>query len=55
MPYLICNKKSYVNFWGKTPSFPKKFSNVPTKQFFTVFSENTASLKKLLNKEIFSV
>ncbi len=25
---LICDEKSYVNFWGKTPTFPKKGSNV---------------------------
>ncbi len=39
---LICDKKGYVNFWGKAPHFPKKLLNVPLKQFFTVFSENIA-------------
>ncbi len=41
--YLICDKKSYVNFWRKMPTFPKKLSNVPLKQFFT---ENTAFFEK---------
>ncbi len=33
--YLIRGKKVYINFWGKMPSFPKKWSNVPPKQFFS--------------------
>ncbi len=40
--------KSYFNFWGKTPPFPKKLSNVPRKHFFVVFSENTAFFKKIV-------
>ncbi len=39
-------KNRYVHFWGKAPPFPKKLSNVSPKQFFTVFSENTAFFGK---------
>ncbi len=42
----MCDKKSYVNFWCKTPPLPKKLSNGPPKLFFAVFSENTAFFKK---------
>ncbi len=38
---VLCGKRSYINFWGKMTPFPKKWSNVPPKQFFTIFSENT--------------
>ncbi len=38
--------KRYVNFWRKTPTFPKKLSNVLTIQFFTGFSENIVFPKK---------
>ncbi len=44
--YLICDKKDYVNVFGDMPSFPKKWSNVLPKEFFMVFSENTAFFEK---------
>ncbi len=31
-----------------TPPFPKKLSNVPQKQFFTVFLEHTAFFRKIV-------
>ncbi len=40
--------KSYLNFGGKTPPFPKKSSNVPRKQFFVIFSENTTFFKRIV-------
>ncbi len=43
---LFVIKKSYGNFWNKTPPFPKKSSNVLPKQFFTIFSENIAFFEK---------
>ncbi len=52
--YLICDKKGYVNFLDKTPSVPKKLPNVPLKQFFLIFLENTGFFLKLLNKKIFA-
>ncbi len=48
-------KNSYANFWGKTPPFSKKLSNVSPKKFFTVVSGNTAFFEKLLNKKIFTI
>ncbi len=33
----MCDKKGYVNFWGKKPPFLKKLSNVPPKQLFVGF------------------
>ncbi len=37
-------KKSYV----KTSPFPKKLSNAPQNQFFSIFSKNTAFIKKIV-------
>ncbi len=44
-PYLWL-KKSHVNFWRKEAFFPKKLSNAPPKQFFTIFSGNTVFFQK---------
>ncbi len=33
------------------PSFPKQWSNAPSKQFFAVSSENTAFSEKTVNTE----
>ncbi len=41
-------KKSYVGCRGKTPPFSKKLSNVPPKQFFKIFSENTVFFRKIV-------
>ncbi len=50
----IFDKRCYVNFWGKRFPFPKKLSNVPLKQFFTVFSENTAVFEKIVELKKYS-
>ncbi len=38
--HQICGKRSYINFWSKAPSFPKKIVKWCTKTF-TVSLENT--------------
>ncbi len=47
----FCVKKGYVNFLGKMRPFPKKWSNVHLKQFFTVFSENAAFFEKIVESK----
>ncbi len=44
---VISNIIGYINFWGKTPSFPKKWWNVPPK-FLAIFSENTAFFEEIV-------
>ncbi len=46
---IVWNER-FADFWGKTPPFPKKCSNVPQNSF----SEKTAFFEKLLNKRVFS-
>ncbi len=43
--YTFVIKKSYVNFWRKTPPFSKKLLKVPPKQFFS-FLRKWGILKK---------
>ncbi len=42
-------KKSYVNFWRKTPPFPKKLSKVPINSF-SLFSQKMVNFQKIDKK-----
>ncbi len=47
--------KKFVNFWRKTPSFPKKLSNAPKNSFLPFSLKIQLFFEKMLNKEIFSI
>ncbi len=49
--HLIYGKKGY--FWGETPSSPKKWSNMPPKQVFIIFSENIDFFLNMAEKNIY--
>ncbi len=51
--YPISHRKGYIHFRRQTSPFLQK-RLAPQKRFFAAFSENTVSLKKLLNNKIFS-